>query len=307
MPSPPGSSSLVGRTCLVTGASGFLGQCVVKRLVDAGMAVTAQLRISVSTAPGVEQRLGDISEPGWSEATREQWRWDSVVHLAGPVAAGATGFVEEARAARAHAVIALSLARAIPPGWRGRLVHASSMTVYGAAVSLPVKETQSLAPSFLYALGKVLAEDVWRAARLPDWWLLRLPGLFSAERRSGALYHFIKAGLAGAPIELTAREPTLWDVLHVDDAAEAIVRVLSSPAPFGGALNVSYGEVVSLERVARMISALTTGTEVNNPSKLLHPDFQLDISRASELLTWPPSSLKSRIVELIDQTRRQHA
>lgn len=296
----PSEGALSGRRCLVTGATGFLGRALVPRLLRAGAHVTAQVR-SPANLPGVELRLGDMAEPGWAAATRAEWRWDDVVHLAGPVSASRGEFTDDAKVTRAHAVIALSLAAAIPEAWTGRVVHTSSMTVYGAAPRLPVPEDQPLAPRFAYALGKVLAEDVWRASRRPDVWLLRLPGLFSAERRSGGLYHFVRAGLDGRAIELTAREPTLWDILHVDDAAEAILRALASPRAFRGAMNVSYGEVVSLERVGARIAELTRGQGVVNVTGVSHPEFQLDISRAAEYLSWPPCSLDERLRELVRQ------
>lgn len=293
---------LSGRRCLVTGATGYLGRRLIPRLLTAGVRVTAQVRRAEQVAwEGVESSCGDLTDPEWAEVTRREWRWDDVVHLAGTVPGAARRFAEDAHAARAHVQLALGLARAIPGSWAGRLVHASSMTVYGAAPSLPVNERQPLAPTFLYAFAKVLSEDVWRASPHADCCLLRLPGLFSAARPSGALFHFTRAALAGRPIEITAAEPTLWDVLHVDDAAEAIVRVLGSVLPLKGPMNVSYGDVVQLDRVARLISELTTGVDVVNHLGIAHPPFQLDISLAKERIAWPPCSLEQRIQELVSE------
>jgi len=288
---------------MVTGAGGFLGRRVVARLVAAGAQVTAHVRAPGQSVDGAEVSVGDLTAPGWSESTRQAWRWDAVVHLAGPVS-GAGGFVSEAQTARAHVQLALAVERALPRDWSGRVVHASSMTVYGAAPSLPVPESQALLPRFPYALGKVLAEDVWRAAAHPDVWLLRLPGLFSAQRQSGALFHFVRAGLSGRPLHLQAPEPTLWDLLHVDDAAEAIARALASERPFSGAMNVSYGEVVDLERVARRVIELTEPVELVNDAGLVHPSFQLDIRSARERLAWPPTTLDERLRQFVAELRQ---
>lgn len=293
-----------GRSCLVTGAAGFLGQQLVPRLVEAGVKVTALVRTGGAFPSGVATLTQDMSGPDWPRSMRSDWRWDDVVHLAGVVPHGAGGFVAEARAARLHVLLALALRSALPAGWAGRLIHASSMTVYGAAPRLPVLENQTLEPRFPYALGKVLAEDVWRLASLSDYWLLRLPGLFSAQRQSGALYHFVRAGLEARPIRVTAPEPTLWDILHVDDAAEAIVRALASDAPFQGAMNVSHGEVVELEQVGRRISELTTRVDVINEARVIHPTFQLDIALARGRIGWPPCSLDQRLSELVRDVRK---
>jgi nucleoside-diphosphate-sugar epimerase len=297
---PTDSARARGRSCLVTGARGFLGQHIVQRLIAAGVRVTVLDRHAAAAGSSrLDSLTADLTEPGWSQALRNAWRWDDVIHLAGPVSKGSPGFVEDAQVARAHVQIALALALALPSGWNGRLIHASSMVVYGAAPHLPVHESQALAPRFPYALGKVLAEDVWRSTTLDDVWLLRLPGLFAPSRQWGALFHFIRAGLEGRPIRLTATEPTLWDILHVEDAAEAVTRALSCPLPFRGAMNVSYGEVVELEAVARRISELTRQVEVINETRVAHPPFQLDIGEARARIAWPPCSLDQRLEELV--------
>ena len=291
---------LRGVPILVTGASGFLGRRLVPRLIAAEAKVSVQVRRPEAvTWAGVEVLDGDLREAGWSELMRNHWHWDAVVHLAGSVPTAAQDFAGEAEAARTHVQCALALSAALPDNFRGRVVHASSMSVYGAAPELPVSEVQPLRPRFQYAFGKVLCEDIWRASSCIDSWWLRLPGLFSAERKSGALYHFTRAALEQRPIVISAAEPTLWDVLHVDDAVEAIVRALASPARLKGPLNVSYGEVVDLESMARLISRLTTGVEVINQTGVVHPAFQLDIRLVRELLDWPPCTLDVRIAELV--------
>ena len=98
---------------------------------------------------------------------------------------------------------------------------------------------------------------------------------------------------------MTATEPTLWDILHVEDAAEAITRALDCPQPFQGAMNVSYGEVVELEAIAHRIARLTRGVDVINETRVKHPPFQLDIARARSRFTWPPCSLDQRLEELV--------
>lgn len=304
MSTQPLTRPLSGRRCLVTGATGFLGAYVVRRLAEAGVRVTAQTRSGSALFEGlaIDTIQGDMTEPGWSHQVRNEWRWDDVVHLAGGVSKVASaGFAGESQVARAHVNLALAMSQAIPDKFSGRVVHASSMTVYGAAGSLPVKETQPLAPSFMYAFGKALAEDVWRSSSHADLWLLRFSGLFSATRKSGALFHFVRAGLAHQPIRVAAREPTLWDVLHVEDAADAVVRALASGVRFRGAMNVSYGEVVQLEQVARRIAALTGGSEVVNEGGIEHPPFQLEISLARERLGWPPTSLDDRLRALVSE------
>lgn len=308
MSSGSASRGLAGRQCLVTGASGYLGRQLIPRLASEGLIVTALVRArqqeALLTALGASEIVvGDLGDAHWAAGHCEPWRWDDIVHLAGTVPGRPVGAVAEAEAARTHEQFSRNLERAIPRSWPGRLIVSSSMTVYGVPESIPVSERAPLRPRFAYALGKLRSEEIWRASDVSDYWLLRLPGLFSSDRRSGALYHFVVAGLAGKPIELTASRPTPWEVLHVQDAVEAIVRVLRVVQPQRGAMNLGYGENVELESVARQISSLTTGAAVANCTGVSHPPFQLDISCSRQVLNWPPCSLATRLAELVEELR----
>lgn len=288
---------------LVTGATGFVGAPLVARLAAEGAKVTALARSfeGRSLPPGVEPFAVDLTQERDALRALHPFRWDAVVHLAGPVPKGVEPLQQGMRTAEAHVHLALFLLRALPPGFRGRIVYTSSMTVYGLPLSLPVSEDAPRRPFHLYAFGKSLADDVFLHHREPlDLWLLRLPGLFSPSRKGGALYHFARAASAGEPLHVTAKEPIAWDILDVRDAVEAICRALQSDICAPGPLNISYGEPVEIVSMARRIAALGgKGSTVNAPEGVTHPVFQLDIRRARSALGWPPVSLDERLRELI--------
>jgi len=173
------------------------------------------------------------------------------------------------------------------------------MNVYGFPEYLPVDEAHPCRPIDVYGVAKGLTEEIVTARKQQDnldCWVLRMPGLFSETRQSGALYNFVQAAVREQPLLISASQPTPWDVLHVTDAAEAIVRVLRSDSHGPGAINVSYGEPVELETIARLIIEITKSrAEVQNPSDIRHPVFQMDISRARQLLNWPPCTLRQRL------------
>ena len=263
---------------LVTGGAGFLGRHVVRRLEQRGARVTALSRT----------RDGDLADPAVALSLLSPWRWDAAVNLAGPVTGGAEDLRTGIDVVAAHVRIALHLQRHAARG--ARIVHASSMTVYGPPERLPVAEDHPRRPQHLYALGKVLAEDILDGAAI-----LRLPGLFSSERRSGALYHFCRAARAGETLRVTTPVPTPWDILHVDDAADAIVRAVDATAT--GPLNISYGEPVELAAIARWI-ATHAGAGSAVECAVAHPVFQMDITRARRELAWSPPPLATRLAEL---------
>lgn len=292
---------MLGRV-LVTGATGFLGLPLVARLVERGARVTALARsLEGADLPDAVERLPADLTSADSLAALAPWRWDAVVNLAGPVAKGVETFEQGTVTATAHVRIALHLLRALPPGFSGRVVHTSSMTVYGLPSSLPVSEDAPRRPIHLYGLGKSLADEIFLAQRGTfDTWILRLPGLFAPWRKGGALFHFARAARRGDPLRVTAAEPIAWDILDVRDAAESIVRALASDHRSPGAINASYGEPVEIVAMARRVAQMAgRGSQVIGPEGVTHPVFQLDITRARALLGWPPVTLESRLAELL--------
>jgi nucleoside-diphosphate-sugar epimerase len=151
-------------------------------------------------------------------------------------------------------------------------------------------------------VAKSLAEETLAAiAQCQEWdcWILRLPGLFSEQRRSGALFQFMRAASEGRPLRILADRPTPWDVLHVEDAVEAIVRALRSDRRNPGVMNVAYGDPIDLVAMARQIAARSQwDVQVENPSGVQHPVFQMDIRKARDVLGWPPATLEARLARL---------
>jgi UDP-glucose 4-epimerase len=289
---------------LITGATGFLGRPLVASLLNDGARITALAR-KFEGAPlpaSVELLAADLTSAESARAALAPWRWDAVVNLAGPVAKAIERFDEGTVTATSHVRIALHLLRALPAGFAGRVVHTSSMTVYGLPAQLPVSEDAPRKPIHLYGLGKSLADEVLLAA--PDGldvWVLRLPGLFAPWRKGGALYHFARAARKGEPLRVTATDPIAWDILDVRDAVTAITRALASKAQRPGAVNVSYGEPVEIVAMAQRIAALAgRGSETCPPAGVIHPVFQLDIARARALLGWPCATLEGRLRELLE-------
>lgn len=294
--SPPGPA------VLVTGASGFLGRALVPRLAAAGYRVTAlgNTRPDSPFGPEVEYLRGDLARPAEARALLRPWRWDAVANLAGPVSRGMEP-VAGAPALGDHAAIVRALLQALPPGWPGRFVHVSSMTVYGLPEALPVPVSHPLRPLHAYGEAKRLAEAALLEGpdRPGDAWVLRMPGLFSEERRGGALYHFIRASAAGEALAVVTEDAVPWDVLHVDDGARAVLGALASPARDPGPVNVGYGEVVRVTDVASRLAARGgRGSRVVRRGSVPPPGFALDVSRTAALFPWPPATLDARLEAL---------
>jgi nucleoside-diphosphate-sugar epimerase len=239
---------------LVTGASGFLGTALVRRLVADGARVRVLVRSpsrgeALQRAGVAEVVLGDITDP---RAVDAAVRGAAVVHhLAGRLLAPAVPRWEYHRTHVEGTRVLLAACRAAP-GLQ-RLVHCSTTGVLGATGDRPAAEDAPLLPTNVYEATKAEAELAVRAAMGE--------GLSAVIARPGLVYGpgdlhllgFFRAVLARRfrPI---GRRPVLLHPIYIDDLTEALVRCHRHPAAAGECFHLAAPGPVSLAGLADAIA-----------------------------------------------------
>ena len=215
---------------LVTGASGFIGGCLARRLAAAGEPVRAtSRRRPEGFPPGVELVAADLLDPHALPALVAGV--STVIHVAGQL--GGTGVSDETlRAVNAEAPVAL-LRAAAAAGAR-RFVHVSSVGVLGETGSRPAREDDPPRPASAYERTKwqgesgVLAEG--EARGLPV--VVIRPALVYGPGD----HHLLPLwkALRGPVFPLIDGGRALTHPVHVDDVASALADAARrEPAPVG--------------------------------------------------------------------------
>jgi UDP-glucose 4-epimerase len=142
---------------LVTGAAGFVGYAVAALLVEQGHEVTGLTRSGATALPkGVARLEGDLRTP--ETLPRSVAEVDGVCHLAGLTK------VRQSRTAPVdywHTNVGgtLAILDRLASAHTGRLVLASTCTVYGEQAEQPISETAAMAPTNPYATSKLAADQ----------------------------------------------------------------------------------------------------------------------------------------------------
>jgi nucleoside-diphosphate-sugar epimerase len=234
-------------TTLVTGATGFIGQAVVRELRARGRAVRAFVR--QPTAPphdaGVELVRGDLRGSPLAPAVHGV---RSVIHLAASVQG------DDDEKFSTIAVGTERLLAALEGSAVRRLVLVSSMAVYdwskaGAAVTedAPLLDPDTTLDA--YAAAKVWSERLARRAAERAAWDLTIvrPGMvwdFGNQE-------FGRVGLELGPVGLVVGPRRTPPLIHRDDCAALIVRACEHPAAAGRTYNAVDPRPVSAWRYAR--------------------------------------------------------
>lgn len=145
---------------LVTGAAGFIGGAIAKRLIAEGHEVVTIDNLSTGfrecVPEGVEFIKGDCSDESVIGQLKGR-RFDAVFHLAGQ-SGGVTCWdkpIVDLNSNVASTLLLLDYTRKYDCG---AFVYASSMATYGDVEKCPVDEEERLKPKTFYSTGKIASE-----------------------------------------------------------------------------------------------------------------------------------------------------
>jgi UDP-glucuronate 4-epimerase len=232
---------------LVTGAAGFIGHHVTRRLLDDGHRVVGvdsfdpyyDVSLKEARVATLRDRAGfrlercDLSDGVAAERVFADGRFGRVVHLAAQ--AGVRYSLVNPRAYLDGNLAAfLNVLEGCRRHGCEHLVFASSSSVYGGNAKVPFAVEDGVDhPVSLYAATKkaneLMAHAYAHLYRLPTTGLRFFTVYGPWGRPDMAPMLFTKAILAGEPIEMFNQGRMWRDFTFVDDVAEAVVRVLARP------------------------------------------------------------------------------
>jgi UDP-glucuronate 4-epimerase len=232
---------------LVTGAAGFIGFCLARRILANGRAVVGVDSVNSYYDPALkEARLAvlrqfanfrfhrlDLADRTRAEAVFRDEMFGPVVHLAAQ--AGVRYSLENP-----HAYLDANLAGFLNvlEGCRRRetahVVYASSSSVYGANTHLPFSVHDNVDhPISLYAASKKANEAMAHAYShlygIPATGLRFFTVYGPWGRPDMAMYIFAKAICEGLPITLFNFGNMRRDFTYVDDVVKAVERLIDKP------------------------------------------------------------------------------
>jgi UDP-glucose 4-epimerase len=254
----------------ITGGAGFIGSHLATRFLERGDRVLVLDDLSTGSMDnlahlagreGFEYRIGSaLDVPLVAECLD---RCDATVHLAAAV--GVRLIVERPvhtieTNIRATEVVLAAAAKKQKP-----VLLASTSEVYGKSAKIPFAEEDDLqlGPTthsrWAYACSKALDEWLglayYREKKVPVTVVrfFNTVGPRQTGRYGMVLPNFAAQALAGEPITVYGDGSQSRCFGHVQDAVEALLRLLATPASVGGVFNVGSDEEVTILRLAEMV------------------------------------------------------
>lgn len=304
---------------LITGGAGFLGSALANHLAAQGHHVRVIDDLSTGDPSALDERVlftrGDVRDiPKLWTVLREI---EVVYHLAARVSVPESVlYPVEYNAVNTGGTV--SLMTAMRDAGVGRVVMASSATIYGEQPAQPTRETAEPHPPNPYAVSKLAAEHYVRAIGGLygiETVILRIfnaygPGQATPPTHAPVIPKFIKRALSGESVVIWGDGEQTRDYIYVDDVTAALATAGQASVADGTIINVGSGQETSVNELTHQISEA-----VNVEIYPLYNEMQLggirrsvaDITRAWELLGWEPRvSLDKGLQRLVAHFRRDH-
>jgi UDP-glucose 4-epimerase len=266
---------------ILFGGTGFLGRAVARALASDGHTVESIAR----TAPA-GFHAADVTEAKSLAGLKVDG--DVAINLAARVPTSGNTLPEHESMFDVNAVGAANVAQWAAARGIKRLVHCSTLVVASRPWPVPLTEDAPTYPTGAVAAyaasklaGELVAGSIARAAG-SSFVTLRLAALYgSGMAWVGVLPAFIDAALSGK--RLSASSGAHADFLHVEDAAQAVVRAVS--AGVTDVVNVASGVETSIVGLAGMVLT-ACGRSAEDVDVTLSPISRavVDITRLREQL-----------------------
>jgi UDP-glucose 4-epimerase len=299
-------------TVALTGATGFVGAAVVRSLLRAGHRPIALVRpeSDLRRLAGVDCAIvesASLTDPDLADRLQTE-QPIALIHLAW------SGTATTARDSGWQitdnlplTIASAQLAAAI--GCR-QWVGIGSQLEYGNS-NVQTDERSPALPTSLYGQAKLAA--CWAglglaaAANLVGTWV-RIYTVYGPDDAPQRLFPYLIVEFAAGRSPAVTRCEQQWDFLHVDDAAEAIRRLVETQS--AGIFNLGSGQVVPLKTAVETIRALTNpaiepayGAIPYRPDQVMYLQAQID--RLQTATGWQPQiDLQRGIQQTVDWFRQ---
>jgi len=252
----------------VTGATGFVAGHLIRRLRSEGYRVIPVTRKSIEGMVTVSH-YGNVPEA------------DLIIHLAeepdrGKVNEQGDSYVE----------LSSGVVRELAARFRGRLIYASSASVYGDKGSQPFSAKSKTYATDIYSLGKLANEAIVAAA---DGIILRFSNVYGKGMSANNVLSDIIKQLAGdAPIVVRNKFP-VRDYISVTEVSDLFVEVLRQYHK--GIYNVGSGIGISVYELVELVLSITgqKGREIQTLQNTNPQSYNvLDVRETEDIFGWSP-------------------
>ena len=280
-------SEFAGARVIVTGASGFIGHNMVKRLSSLNaQTLVIDRNQPAEQFPNVEFEWADLRH------LNKEYEADYLIHLAAVTNAGyAEKYPMETYETNVLGTVNLmnhvNISR--------RILFPSTALVY-AASSEPIAEDAELEQSSNYALSKTIGEAILKFQsnrQQVDHTIVRFFNVFGPGQLAMYIIPQVLRQIQNENKVVVRNGAVMRDMLFVDDCIDAVLKLAVTPAAANDVFNIGSGEIVTISDIARQAIRASGRSDVEYTDLEQNIDFSptaimADINKVTSTIDWRP-------------------
>lgn len=287
------------KRCLVTGANGLVGSGILAKLVRTHEVHALVRRLPDQRLEGVNYLLIDLAAD-WP-VSQLPGRTDVILHLA--QSENFRDFPDKAiEIFNVNTCSTLRLLDYARGAGVKKFIYASSGGIYGTADSGFTEDRPIHSGDVLgFYLGTKFCSEIIAENYTPffDVDMIRFFFVYGPQQRKSMLIpRLVSNVLNGTPVMLQGQDGLKINPIHVDDAADALLKCMELPGSHK--INIGGSEVLSLRAICSTIGEIagkTPAFQVDERSEPRH--IYGDVSKMKRLLGEPKISFAEGVNELV--------
>ena len=258
---------------LITGADGFIGSHLSKKLISLGANVIAlvhseDLKNLNLIKDKIKLIYGDVTK---KEIINDiiKTNPDYIFHFAAINKSDYHTNINEILETNIISTINI-VESAIKIKNLKRLIFSSTFLLYGDS-NYPIKENNNLNPKSNYAISKYISEEILqiysKKYNLPIT-ITRLFNVYGENKVDNVIFLFAKSSLKNKEIYIDGDGEQLRDFIYINDVIEALLLIVQNNETMNKIINVGSGKCIKIKELAEKIKELT-----NSSSKIIYRNF----------------------------------
>ena len=302
------------KTALLTGATGFIGSHLARRLLRENFMVNiltspaSDLWRIQDILPKLHNHQVDLTNFEKLKITVQKIKPDYIIHCAAAGVGGGKNLPDK-EMLNNNSIGSINLIQALNEIDYDALINTGSSAEYGEKRK-PMKETDICEPTNIYAISKLTttlyASAIAKTQSKPIITLRLFSPYGPRDEKTRLIDYAIKQTLANKNLSL-GNPASVRDFIYIQDVIDAYMRSINIAKKYAGEVfNIGSGKETPIKLVVESVKKISGSRNTarwdimpSRPWESAH--WQADISKAKKLLGWTPQyDLNSGLTETIN-------
>lgn len=273
---------------LITGANGYIGKHFLKKFQKNQF-------LKISRKSGKDLIKCDLTSKNDILNLIQSYKITKVINLASFVPKKKEQYYSEEN--KINDIITYNIVNI----FNCELIHLSTLAIFEGTSTPIIDENTKIKKIYSnYSLSKYNSENIIINNYSHPYFILRIPGIFGGDRKSGLIYNAIKNNLSGKKSKVESIVKN-WSSMYIDDFLEILNQSNNMTLKDRMIINVNYEKQLSIYEILNIISKSIIKKEVY--PKINKNIVKYKTNNFLKIFNYPKNTLEQSLVKYIEKLK----